>query len=112
MAGRGGSRPGAGRKPKPKLPAIDTRARGLTLLDALNRPAELTDSYEVQQWRILTEAQDLRVRLDARTRIDDKAHGRAVHTVNHLHDKPIEMNVTVTLSEAIQKARKRAGLAK
>jgi hypothetical protein len=55
---------------------------------------------------------DLRIQLDARTRLDDKAYGRAVHTVNHLHDKPIEMNVTVTLSEAIQKARKRAGLVK
>jgi hypothetical protein len=39
---------------------------------------------------------------------EDRAFGRPVDTVNHLHDKPIEMNVMVSLSEAIQKARKRA----
>lgn len=44
--------------------------------------------------------------------LEDRAYGRPVDTVNHLHDKPIEMNLTVTLSEEIQKARKRAGLAK
>jgi len=44
--------------------------------------------------------------------LEDRAHGRPVDTVNHLHDKPIEMNLTVTLSEEIQNARKRAGLAK
>lgn len=40
--------------------------------------------------------------------LEDRAYGRPVDTVNHLHDKPIEMNVNVSLSEAIQKARKRA----
>lgn len=39
--------------------------------------------------------------------LEDRAYGRPVDTVNHLHDKPIEMNVTVSLAEAIQKARKR-----
>ena len=40
--------------------------------------------------------------------LDDRDLGRCVDTVNHLHDKPIEMNLTLSLSEAIQKARKRA----
>lgn len=39
--------------------------------------------------------------------LEDRAFGRPVDTVNHLHDKPIEMNVTVSLAESIQKARKR-----
>jgi len=39
--------------------------------------------------------------------LEDRAYGRPVDTVNHLHDKPIEMNVTLSLSEAIQRARKR-----
>ena len=39
--------------------------------------------------------------------LENRAHGNCVDTVNHIHDKPIEMNVTVSLSEAIQKARKR-----
>jgi hypothetical protein len=40
--------------------------------------------------------------------LDDRDLGRPVDTVNHLHDKPIEMNVSLSLSEAVQKARKRA----
>src|SRR5713226_1063393 len=39
--------------------------------------------------------------------LEDRASGRPVDTVNHLHDKPIEMNVVVSLAESIQKARKR-----
>src|SRR6266496_1099933 len=41
----------------------------------------------------------------------DRKLGKAVQTVNHVHDKPIEMNVTHSLSErfrlAIEKAEKR-----
>jgi hypothetical protein len=32
-----------------------------------------------------------------------------VQTVNHLHDKPIEMNVNFSLAAEIQKARQRVG---
>lgn len=39
--------------------------------------------------------------------LENRAYGNCMDTVNHIHDKPIEMNVTVSLSEAIQKARKR-----
>jgi hypothetical protein len=42
----------------------------------------------------------------------DRKLGKPVQTVNHLHDKPIEMNVTHSLSErfrlALEKAEKRA----
>jgi hypothetical protein len=41
----------------------------------------------------------------------DRKLGKPVQTVNHLHDKPLEMNVTHSLSErfrlAIEKAEKR-----
>lgn len=39
--------------------------------------------------------------------LEDRAYGRPVDTVNHLHDKPIEVNMNVNLADAIQKARKR-----
>ena len=43
--------------------------------------------------------------------LEDRAYGRPVDTVNHLHDKPLEMNVTHNLSErfriAMEKAEKR-----
>ena len=41
-------------------------------------------------------------------RLREKRDGTAVRNLNHMHDKPIEMNVTLSLAEAIQKARKRA----
>jgi len=46
--------------------------------------------------------------------LEDRAFGRAVQTVNHLHDKPLEVNHTLTLGEgmrlAMQKAEERIHL--
>jgi hypothetical protein len=43
--------------------------------------------------------------------LEDRAYGKPVDTVNHLHDKPLELSVTHTLSErfriAMEKAEKR-----
>lgn len=43
--------------------------------------------------------------------LEDRAYGRPMDTVNHLHDKPLEMNVNLKLSErfriAMEKADKR-----
>lgn len=105
---QGGHRPGAGRKPKPKVESVVDKNAAAKLLDALNSPAKPKESEEIASWRALWSAADLRVRLDTRKYLYDKRDGKAVHTVNHLHDKPIEVNVTHTLSEVIQKARKRA----
>lgn len=41
--------------------------------------------------------------------LEDRAYGRPMDTVNHLHDKPLEVNMTVSLAEEIRKARQRAG---
>ena len=62
------------------------------------------------RWDELLNSSDQRVRFDALRYLTDRRDGRAVQTVNHVHDKPIEMNVTVSLAEAIQKARKRLAL--
>jgi len=43
--------------------------------------------------------------------LEDRAYGRPMDTVNHLHDKPIEMNVTFSLSDRIKRARERAAAA-
>jgi hypothetical protein len=40
--------------------------------------------------------------------LDDRDLGRCMDTVNHMHDKPQEINLRVSLSEVIAKARKRA----
>lgn len=39
--------------------------------------------------------------------LDDRDLGKCVDTVNHLHDKPIEMNVHVSIAEVVRKVRER-----
>lgn len=77
------------------------------LLEALNRPRHENDSYEIQQWRKLTEARDINIRGLYRWRLFEHSEGRSIQTVNHLHDKPIEMNVNFNLAEVIAKGRSR-----
>ena len=40
--------------------------------------------------------------------LDNRDLGNTTDNVNHMHDKPIEMNVTFTISERIKRARERA----
>jgi hypothetical protein len=43
--------------------------------------------------------------------LEDRAFGRPMDTVNHLHNKPIEVNHTFSISDRIRRARERvAGL--
>lgn len=62
----------------------------------------------MEQWRGLWNAQDLRIQLETRKYWYDKRDGKAVHTVNHLHDKPIEVSHTFSLADVIRDARERA----
>jgi hypothetical protein len=63
-------------------------------------------SYEVQGWALLWFA--ARTALETRKHLYDKADGKAMQTVNHLHDKPIEHNVTLSLGEGMKLAMERA----
>jgi hypothetical protein len=76
----GGKRRGAGRKPGPTIPPLRDKECAARLLAALNQKASRDDSYEVRQWRVLTEAQDLRIRLDARKYLYDKRDGKAAQS--------------------------------
>ena len=40
--------------------------------------------------------------------LEDRAYGRPVDTVNHLHDKPIDMNVNVNMAELVREVRERS----
>lgn len=104
----GGARPGSGPKKKERPPVPETKRESEILLEVLNRPAQPTDSYEVQQWRKLTEAKDLNIRGTYRWKLFEHARGRAIHTVNHLHDKPIQVEHTLLLAEEIREARQRS----
>ena len=108
---RGGARPNSGPKKKiiPEIPKgeIEGKRKSTLLLEALNRPGKQNDSYEVKQWRRLTEAKDINVRGRFRWLLFEHSEGRSVHTVNHLHDKPIEMNVNLSIAEVVRKVRER-----
>jgi hypothetical protein len=104
---KGGARPGAGRKRR-EAPVEIIDGRTVTgkdhaqyLIDQLNADFDpkKTDSLEVAGWRRLWDSLDKRIALETRRYLYDKAKGKAVITVNHLHDKPIEHNVTHSLSE-------------
>lgn len=40
--------------------------------------------------------------------LEDRHYGRPVDTVNHLHDKPLEVNATLTLGEGMRLAMEKA----
>jgi len=40
--------------------------------------------------------------------LEDRAYGRPVDTVNHLHDKPLEVNATLNLGEGMRQAMQKA----
>lgn len=138
---RGGARPGCGRKkqaaPPQKLDARgkDAQNHAQWLIDQLNaidpeqywlhgtrsedkalqpkieaaEKAWKKLSFEVQGWaRLWFEPDDA---LNTRKYLYDKASGKAMQTVNHLHDKPVEHTHTLTISErfriALQKGEAR-----
>jgi hypothetical protein len=103
---RGGARPGSGPKkksiPQSSAVTLEARRRSSILYEALTREARPDDSYEIQLWRSYT-VRDSGVLW----RLFEHSEGRAVHTVNHLHDKPLEMNVNVSIAEVVRKVRER-----
>jgi hypothetical protein len=88
MAGNGGKRPGAGRKPSTikgvvaKLPK-DTAA---LILAKIN---------ENQSWIELLESDDLRIRLDALKYLTDRRDGKARQGMDLTHDGTLRVVVDV-----------------
>lgn len=129
---KGGARPGAGRKKLDRLPVppLDGRSaagrevaqrvldqvkaenlyRSMVELEVerlgLNAPPippkAIAGPYS--QWRPMVSIIPLTNLLRY---LDDRAYGRPMDTVNHLHDKPIEMNVNVSMSEIVREVRTR-----
>src|SRR5208282_5118952 len=107
---RGGKRAGAGRKAGVKLPDAADRDAAKRLLEALNKPAgdgakgTNEDDYEVAQWRELTEAKEIGIRLRARMYLYDKRDGKAVQPLDFT--RPID--VIIDLDSAVtRRASKR-----
>jgi hypothetical protein len=129
---KGGARPGAGRKKleRPPVPELDGRSSvGRVIAQRVLDQVKAEDIY-----RSMVQLEVERLGLNAPpipekaiagpyTRwhgnvsiipltnllryLDDRAYGRPMDTVNHLHDKPLEMNVNVSMSEIVREVRTR-----
>lgn len=114
---RGGKRDGAGRKPKDelageKLPALPTDkdeiGELIRTLEADPKDDEATANLRAAGWRRFWDHRDSKVALQTRIFLYDHWRGKARHTVNHLHDKPIEVNHTLSISAELEAAFARA----
>ena len=105
---RGGARPGAGRRKLERPPNVADKNAAARLIDALNSQPKKDEPEEIAGWRGLWDSATAAIRLDTRKYLYDKRDGKAVHTVNHLHDKPIEMHHTLSLGEGMKLAMKKA----
>ena len=100
---RGGKRAGAGRKKRPVDGNVARRIKAQVKAEELWVEAV---NIAVEKARKTGNTSDLRQCLEY---LDDRDMGRCVDTVNHLHDKePLNVNLTVTHFEVVEKARKRA----
>jgi hypothetical protein len=100
---RGGARTGAGRK-KQERPVDGNLARKIKVKINAEEKWILVISLATTKAVQTGHTSDLRHALEY---LDNRDLGNTMDTVNHLHDKPLEVNMTVSLAEAIQKARKR-----
>jgi hypothetical protein len=103
--GHGGARSGSGRRPslEPPTPA-QGRDWAREILAKLNAPKEAKESYELEAWRLLTEAQDLRIRLDARKLLYSYLFGKPIQPVTTDEQAPpVTINIT-----SIPRTRERA----
>lgn len=99
---RGGKREGAGAKRKPKLPVpAVNKGMALRILEQIEEESKvitlLDESFTNDRrlfWEILKELQH-------------QAGRKPVSTVNHVHDKPLEIHHHFDLADRIAKARGR-----
>ena len=79
------------------------------LLQQPTKERLLAKIKEEETWLALLQHPDARLRFDVLKYLTDKRDGKAVQTINHLHDKPIEVNHTFSIAEELRLARERAG---
>jgi hypothetical protein len=113
---RGGARAGAGRrKNKPENHGNPTKLEAREIIENLGKPIpnwHAKSSYEptCNCWKCLWKKdaeQQNQVGQYARKYLWDRDSGKPVDTVNHVHDKPIDLNVNVSMAEIVRKVRLR-----
>lgn len=101
---RGGARPGAGRK-KQDRPIDGNVARKIKAkIDAEKKWHRIVE-VETELMETTGKTGPLRTTL---IYLDNRDLGNTMDTVNHLHDKPIDMNVTLSLGEGMRLAMQKA----
>lgn len=104
---RGGKRPNAGRKRvTPELPEAN-KAIATIALASPPQSGKFGWKGEIETWRELLGSTDGRLQFDVLKYLTDKRDGKAVQNLNHIHDKPIEMNVSLSMAELIREVRQR-----
>lgn len=101
---RGGARPGAGRK-KQERPVDGNLARKIKAKIRAEEKWLLVVKISTEKAEKTGNTADLRNALEY---LDNRDLGTCVDTVNHLHDKPIDMNVTLSLGEGMRLAMQKA----
>jgi hypothetical protein len=106
---RGGHRtPTNGKKigrPKVERPVDGNLARKIKARIQAEEKWVLIIEIATKKAQISLNTADLRNALEY---LDNRDLGNTVNNVNHMHDKPIEMNVNIKLGERLASARKRA----
>jgi hypothetical protein len=90
-----------------------TRSGYARLIDVLTKPPVPNESEvdpEAAGWRGAWDSKDTKVRLQVRFFMYRMRDGDPPRTLNYVHDKPLEVTMTLTIAETIAKARKRAKL--
>jgi hypothetical protein len=82
--------------------------RLIRVLNLPPAPDENIKDPEAAGFRTSWDSPNPSVRLNTRKFLYMMRDGNPRHTVNHLHDKPIEMNGTFSIANEIRKARERA----
>jgi hypothetical protein len=90
----------AGRKPLPPIIEVRDRGAAARLLEALNQKAAAKESVEIKGWRVLWEAQDLRILLDTRKYLYDKRDGKATQPIDHGGGGPIRVQIETNVKMA------------
>lgn len=107
---RGGKREGAGRrKLKPENHGAPKKNEAREIIDSLGKPNG--HKRNCTCWKCLWKRDGERsdsIGLHARKYLWDREGGKPVDTVNHVHDKPIELNATLTLGEGMRRAMEKA----
>jgi len=99
---RGGKRAGAGRKKRPVDGNVARRIKAKVKAEELWVEAV---TIAAEKARRTGNAGDL---VRSLAYLDDRDLGRPVDTVNHLHDKPLDVNMTLSLGEGMKLAMQKA----